>query len=143
MSHIIIAKSATFFCEKKRSEPTLGKKAQASFLVHEKEAPIGWGAIEASKPLEANQNDVYKEKINKQCFFISIVPSFVRSLVDFPKQNNKQRLFIPTLNTMHTCVLTVTYLGGHLSACSVVWLFVPLFYLKLINVLMQLCKNFF
>ena len=39
----------------------LKKTAQVSFLVHEKEVPIGWGAIEASKPLEGNRNDINKE----------------------------------------------------------------------------------
>ena len=52
-----------------------------------------------------------------------------------PKTNN--------LKTMHRCVMTVTYLKGELSASSVVWLLVSFFFLMLINVFMQLCKNFF
>ena len=46
-------------------------------------------------------------------------------------------------NTMHACDMTVTYLRGGLSAYSVVWLAVPFFFLKLIKMLVQLCKNFF
>ena len=43
---------------------------------------------------------------------------------------------------MHTCVMTVAFLRGGLSACSVVWLLVSYFFLKFIKILMQLGKNF-
>ena len=39
--------------------------------------------------------------------------------------------------------MTVTYLRGGLSASSVVWRIVSLFFLKFIKFLMQLWKNFF
>ena len=41
------------------------------------------------------------------------------------------------------CGMTVTYLRGGLSACSVVWLPVKNFFLKFIKILVQLCENFF
>ena len=44
---------------------------------------------------------------------------------------------------MHACEMTLTYLRGGLSTCSVVWVHVRYFSLKFINFLMQLCKNFF
>ena len=44
---------------------------------------------------------------------------------------------------MHACDLTLTYLRGGLSTCSVVWESVQYFFLKFIKPLMQLCKNFF
>ena len=44
---------------------------------------------------------------------------------------------------MFTCVMTVTYLRGGLSACSVLRLLVSLFYGTFIKLLMQLCKNSF
>ena len=37
-------------------------------------------------------------------------------------------------NTMHVCDMTVTYLRGGLSACSVVWLAVKFFFLKFTKV---------
>ena len=43
---------------------------------------------------------------------------------------------------MHTCVITVTYLRGGLSACSVVWLIVRLSFLNFIKLLMQLRRMF-
>ena len=39
--------------------------------------------------------------------------------------------------------MTVTYLRGGLSSCSVVWLFFSFFFLMFINLLMQLCRIFF
>ena len=39
--------------------------------------------------------------------------------------------------------MKVTYLRGGLSACYVVCLLVSFFLLMFINVVMQLCKNFF
>ena len=44
---------------------------------------------------------------------------------------------------MHACGITVIYLRGGLSTCSVVWLSVKLFFIKVINILMQPCKNVF
>ena len=44
---------------------------------------------------------------------------------------------------MHACEMTLTYLRGGLSTCSVVWVSFQYLFLKFINVLMQLCKNFF
>ena len=41
---------------------------------------------------------------------------------------------------MHACDMTLTYLRGGLSTCSVVLVSVQYFFLKFINVLMQLCK---
>ena len=39
--------------------------------------------------------------------------------------------------------MTLTYLRGGLSNCFVVWVHFQYFFLKFINILMQLCKNFF
>ena len=44
---------------------------------------------------------------------------------------------------MHACEVTLAYLRGGLSTCSVVWVHFGYFSLKFINVLMQLCKSFF
>ena len=44
---------------------------------------------------------------------------------------------------MHACDMTPTYLRGGLSTCSVVWGSVHYCFLKVTNVLMQLCKTFF
>ena len=44
---------------------------------------------------------------------------------------------------MHACEMTLAYLRGGLSTCSVVWVRLRCFSLKFIKVLMQLCKNFF
>ena len=44
---------------------------------------------------------------------------------------------------MHACEMALAYLRGGLSTWSVVWVEFEAFSLKLINVLMQLCKNFF
>ena len=41
---------------------------------------------------------------------------------------------------MHACYMTLTYLRGGLSICSVVWVSVQYFFLKFIKFLMQLCK---
>ena len=38
--------------------------------------------------------------------------------------------------------MTLAYLRGGLSTCSVVWVQFEYFSLKFINILMQLCKNF-
>ena len=38
--------------------------------------------------------------------------------------------------------MTLTYLRGGLSTCSVVWVHFQYFSLKFIKILMQLCKNF-
>ena len=43
---------------------------------------------------------------------------------------------------MHACEMTLTYLRGGLSCCSVVLVDFRYFSLKFINILMQLCKNF-
>ena len=43
---------------------------------------------------------------------------------------------------MHACEMTLAYLRGGLSTCSVVWVEFEYFSLKFINSLMQLCKNF-
>ena len=43
---------------------------------------------------------------------------------------------------MHACEMTLAYLRGGLSTCSVVWVEFEYFSLKFINILMQLCKNF-
>ena len=43
---------------------------------------------------------------------------------------------------MHACEMTLAYLRGGLSTCSVVWVKFEYFSLKLIKILMQLCKNF-
>ena len=39
--------------------------------------------------------------------------------------------------------MTLAYLRGGLSTCSVVWVRLQYFSLTFINILMQLCKNFF
>ena len=39
--------------------------------------------------------------------------------------------------------MTLAYLRGGLSTCSVVWVEFEYFSLKFIKILMQLCKNFF
>ena len=44
---------------------------------------------------------------------------------------------------MHVCDMTLTYLRGRLSTCSVVWVCVQHFFLKFMKCLVQLCKNFF
>ena len=44
---------------------------------------------------------------------------------------------------MHACEMTLAYLRGGLSTCSVVWVHFGYCSLKFIKVLMQLCKNFF
>ena len=38
--------------------------------------------------------------------------------------------------------MTLAYLRGGLSTCSVVWVEVEFFSLKFIKILMQLCKSF-
>ena len=43
---------------------------------------------------------------------------------------------------MHPCDMTLTYLRGALSICSVVGGSVQYFFLKFITFLMQLCKDF-
>ena len=43
---------------------------------------------------------------------------------------------------MHACEMTLAYLRGGLSTSSVVWVEFEYFSLKLIKILMQLCKNF-
>ena len=44
---------------------------------------------------------------------------------------------------MHACDMTLTYLIGGLSTCSVVWGSVQHFFLRFTKFLMQLCKNSF
>ena len=44
---------------------------------------------------------------------------------------------------MHACEMTLTYLRGGLSTCSVVWVHFRYFFLMFKNILMQLFKNFF
>ena len=44
---------------------------------------------------------------------------------------------------MHACEMTLTYLRGGLSSCSVVWVRFQYLFLKFIKIWMQLCKNFF
>ena len=44
---------------------------------------------------------------------------------------------------MHACEVTLTYLRGRLSTCSLVWVWFRYFFLKFIKILMQLCKTFF
>ena len=41
---------------------------------------------------------------------------------------------------MHACEMTLAYLRGGLSTCSVVWAEFEYFSLKFIKILMQLCK---
>ena len=43
---------------------------------------------------------------------------------------------------MHACEITLVYLRGGLSTCSVVWVEFEYFSLKFMKILMQLCKNF-
>ena len=43
---------------------------------------------------------------------------------------------------MNACDMTLTYLRGGLSTCSVVWVSVQYFFLKFLKFLMQLCKTF-
>ena len=43
---------------------------------------------------------------------------------------------------MHACEMTLAYLRGGLSTCSVVWVEFEYFSLKFRKFLMQLCKNF-
>ena len=43
---------------------------------------------------------------------------------------------------MHACKMTLVYLRGGLSTCSVVWAEFEYFSLKFIKILMQLCKRF-
>ena len=43
---------------------------------------------------------------------------------------------------MHACEMTLAYLRGWLSTCSVVWVDFRYFTLKFIKILMQLCKKF-
>ena len=43
---------------------------------------------------------------------------------------------------MHVCEMTLTYLRGGLLTCLVVWVEFEYFSLKVINILMQLCKDF-
>ena len=38
--------------------------------------------------------------------------------------------------------MTLAYLRGGLSTCSVMWVAVQCFFLKFVKFLMQLCKNF-
>ena len=44
---------------------------------------------------------------------------------------------------MHAREVTLAYLRGGLSKCSVVWVEFEYFSLTFINILMQPCKNFF
>ena len=43
---------------------------------------------------------------------------------------------------MHACEMTLTYLRGGLSTCSMVWVHLQYLFLKFRNIPMQLCKNF-
>ena len=43
---------------------------------------------------------------------------------------------------MQACEMTLAYLRGGLTTCSVVWVDFRYFSLKVINILMQLCTNF-
>ena len=43
---------------------------------------------------------------------------------------------------MHACEMTLTYLRGGLSTCSVVWVHFQYFFVTFIHIVMQLCKNF-
>ena len=43
---------------------------------------------------------------------------------------------------MHACEMTLAYLRGGLSTCSMVWVEFEYFSLKFIQILMQLCKTF-
>ena len=43
---------------------------------------------------------------------------------------------------MHACEMTLAYLRGGVSTCSVVWVEFEYFSLKIIKFVMQLCKNF-
>ena len=43
---------------------------------------------------------------------------------------------------MHAREMTLAYLRGGLSTCSVVWVQFEYFSLRFIKILMQLCKNF-
>ena len=43
---------------------------------------------------------------------------------------------------MHVCEMTLAYLRGGLSTCSVVWVEVEYLSLNFIKIVMQLCKNF-
>ena len=42
---------------------------------------------------------------------------------------------------MHACEMTLAYLRGRLSTCCVLWVEFEYFSLKIIKILMQLCKN--
>ena len=44
---------------------------------------------------------------------------------------------------MHAREMTLTYLIGGLSTCSMVWVHFQYFFLTFIKILMQLCKNIF
>ena len=46
------------------------------------------------------------------------------------------------MNAMHACEMTVAYLRGGLSTCSVVWVEFEYFPLKFTKIVMQLCKHF-
>ena len=43
---------------------------------------------------------------------------------------------------MHACEVTLAYLRGGSSTCSVVWVEFEYLSLKFMKILMQLCKNF-
>ena len=43
---------------------------------------------------------------------------------------------------MHACEMTLAYLRGGLSTCSVVWVDFRYFSPKFLKILMQLCQNF-
>ena len=45
-------------------------------------------------------------------------------------------------NATHACEMTLAYLRGGLSTCSLVWVEFEYFSLRFIKILMQLCKNF-
>ena len=44
---------------------------------------------------------------------------------------------------MHAREMTLTYLRGGLSSCSVVWVSFQYCFLQFMKIVMQLCKNFF
>ena len=43
---------------------------------------------------------------------------------------------------MHACEMTLAYLRGVLSTCSVVWVEFEYFSLMFLEIVMQLCTNF-
>ena len=59
-----------------------------------------------------------------------------------PKEHSGDNPNVLTKQPTRTCQMTLTYLRGGLSTCSVVWVSFPYCFVKFLKILLQLCKKF-